>query len=301
MNLRQLEIFNAVMQAGTLTAAARTLNISQPAVSKLLHHAEDQLGIPLFTRIGGRLRPTAEALALFPEVERVFGQIRVVRQMTSDLRKNVWGRISFAAPVTMSTTVVSTAIAKFRAVQPEVAFTVHALPNRQIVDMVVNGEAEAGLVVAPFDHSLTACREIHQAELVCIMLPDHELASLDTVTPRDLRGLPLITGYGAHRFGAQLDAAFSSAGEILDVLIQVTNSIIACRLVANGAGIALSDPFATKTYFPDLVMRRFRPQVQINPRVIHRTDRPLSQITTAFAECLSAEIASLTRSADDGD
>lgn len=291
MNLRQLEVFNAVMQAGTITGAARMLNLTQPAVSKLLQHTEDQLRMPLFKRVGGRLRPTPEALALFPEVERVFSRLRVIRQMTSDLRRNVWGRISIATPVTLATSVVATAIAHFRAAQPDVSFTVHALPNQNIVGMVIDGEAEIGLVVAPFTHALTSFREIGEAEVVCVMPADHSLASLKTVTPVELKGHPLITGYGNHNFGALLDEAFGSAGELLDVPLQVTNSIIACGLVARGAGIALTDPFAVAHYFPHLAMRKFRPKIPLNPRIIHRTDRPLSQVTLAFIETLRREVA----------
>ncbi len=57
MRARQLECFIAVMRAGTITAAARTLNISQPALSQVLLHTEDELGFALFERTRGRLRP----------------------------------------------------------------------------------------------------------------------------------------------------------------------------------------------------------------------------------------------------
>lgn len=66
MRPRQLEIFTAVMRAGTVTGAARLLNISQPALSQTLMHAEDELGFALFERVKGRLRPTPEAVELSP-------------------------------------------------------------------------------------------------------------------------------------------------------------------------------------------------------------------------------------------
>lgn len=66
MRLRHIEVFNAVMQTGSVSAAARLINITQPAVSRTLQHAELQLGFALFQRARGRLTPTNEALALFP-------------------------------------------------------------------------------------------------------------------------------------------------------------------------------------------------------------------------------------------
>ena len=62
MRARQLEVFTAVMRVGTVTGAAQSLNISQPALSQILLHCEDELGFKLFDREKGRLRPTAEAL-----------------------------------------------------------------------------------------------------------------------------------------------------------------------------------------------------------------------------------------------
>src|SRR5579875_2454335 len=64
MHLRYIELFHAVLTTGSLTGAAKLLNISQPAASKALQHAEDQLGFPLFSRVRGRLQPTQQALLL---------------------------------------------------------------------------------------------------------------------------------------------------------------------------------------------------------------------------------------------
>ncbi len=78
MNLRHLEVFYAVMSAGSVSEAARRLNVSQPAVSNMLKHAESTLGVaPLFERVGGRLKPTPEAQALLPEAASVFTDLRI--------------------------------------------------------------------------------------------------------------------------------------------------------------------------------------------------------------------------------
>ena len=75
MRLRHIELFHAVLTAGSLTGAARLLNISQPAASKVLQLAEQQLGFPLFSRVRGRLQPTEEALLLRHRVEKIVQDI----------------------------------------------------------------------------------------------------------------------------------------------------------------------------------------------------------------------------------
>jgi len=80
MRLRHIEVFNAVMQTGSVSAAARLINVTQPAVSRTLQHAELQMGFALFQRARGRLTPTNEALALFPHIEKLFEQLDEVQR-----------------------------------------------------------------------------------------------------------------------------------------------------------------------------------------------------------------------------
>ena len=74
MNLRHFEVLRAVWQCGSTTEAARLLNVSQPAISKMLREAEEQLGVRVFDREGGRLKTRMEAAGLISAIERVLRQ-----------------------------------------------------------------------------------------------------------------------------------------------------------------------------------------------------------------------------------
>ena len=76
MKARQLEVFCMLMRCRTVTRAAEMLNISQPALSQVLLHLEDQIGFKLFNRVKGRLVPTAEAVTLLPEAERLHAELQ---------------------------------------------------------------------------------------------------------------------------------------------------------------------------------------------------------------------------------
>ena len=69
---RQIEVFRAVMATGHVTQAADRLGSSQPTLSRELARLEASLGMALFDRVRGRLRPTVRAMALLEEVERSF-------------------------------------------------------------------------------------------------------------------------------------------------------------------------------------------------------------------------------------
>src|SRR3546814_7552920 len=90
MRFRHVEIFHAVYTTGSISAAARALQVSQPAVSKVLHHTQSQLGLTLFTLVRGRLVATDEAHALFVEVSEIVERLTSLQKTVSNIR-NVGG------------------------------------------------------------------------------------------------------------------------------------------------------------------------------------------------------------------
>ncbi|WP_255542621.1 LysR family transcriptional regulator [Azospirillum sp. INR13] len=120
MQARQLEVFCMLMRCGTVTGAAAMLNISQPALSQILLHAEDQLGFKLFDRVRGRLVPTQEANELYPEAERIFSELGALRRRTVDMRHGRTGLVRLAASAPPSMSIVPKALSAFRAAHPDI-------------------------------------------------------------------------------------------------------------------------------------------------------------------------------------
>ena len=88
MRLRHMEVLHAVYVTGSVSGGARALNVSQPTVSKVLKHAEDQLGFALFHRAQGRLSPTKKGELLFAEVTPIFEKIGTLRSFTAKLARD---------------------------------------------------------------------------------------------------------------------------------------------------------------------------------------------------------------------
>ncbi|MDR5781015.1 LysR family transcriptional regulator [Caballeronia sp. LZ065] len=89
INLRHIEVFYAIMQTGSVTGAARLLNVTQPAVSAVLKHLESRLSMPLFVRAHGRLSPTPEARMLLPDVAAIFERLGSVERLSQDLGRRL--------------------------------------------------------------------------------------------------------------------------------------------------------------------------------------------------------------------
>src|SRR3546814_10448318 len=112
------------MLTGTITAAAKLLNISQPAATRLLLRAEDQLGYRLFDRVKGRLVPTREGQVLHAESERIISGLENLRKLSRNLGAATSGHLRIAASPALCVDLVPLAIARFRHKHADVSFEV---------------------------------------------------------------------------------------------------------------------------------------------------------------------------------
>lgn len=88
MRLRHIEIFQAILQAGTISGAARLLNVSQPNVSRVLNQAEQQLGFALFERGAQGMVATREGRRLISEVQELYIHLQAIGSLTEQMRRN---------------------------------------------------------------------------------------------------------------------------------------------------------------------------------------------------------------------
>jgi DNA-binding transcriptional LysR family regulator len=287
MNLRQIEVFRAVMLAGSVTDAARLLRVSQPAVSRLLRHTEDRLGMPLFKRTKGRLYPTEQAQVLLQEVEKVYKSVRLVQDVAQELAESRTGRLRIAASPSLGLAFVPKAIALFCKPRPKVKISLEILPQADLVEQVVTHQADLGVSMFRVDHPSIEGHELGTGRLVCIAPQGHPVTALDEVSPADLATYPLISFDRTTPQGLMVDDAFIAAQVPREITIEVRFGQTACALVQQGAGVALVDEFSVMhNSFPAIVVRKFRSDAKFSITAFHDRFRPLSVIGTTFLELL---------------
>lgn len=260
MNLRQIEVFRAIMLCRSITDAARMLGASQPTLTKVLRHAEDQLGFKLFRREHGRLQPTEEAQLLFADADRIFRELQSLQRLSTDLREGTGGLLRVGATASLALSVVPDALACYRREFPGVRIMSHLLAGHEMAEMIVAHQLDVGISIAPMDVPSARTETLHKAEMVCIAPEEHPLAALDTVTPRDIGDYTLISYSGTTAVGQMIEAAFRRAGMRRRVDIEVSLSPLACSLVQRGVGVALVDGFVPRLALRGIVARKFRPK-----------------------------------------
>src|SRR4051794_10914723 len=186
MTSRELEIFHAVMSSRSLTEAAASLHISQPALSKAVKRLEDRLRMPLFRRTNGRLRPTPEAETLYPEAARLLREIGSLSRAAMEMRGGEVGLLRVAASASLGLAVVPAALAAFAAELPQVKIVSHFLPAAGIAELIVGNHVDVGMTLSPVDLPGTSSQSLATAPMVCALRQDDPLAAKPVIRPRDL-------------------------------------------------------------------------------------------------------------------
>lgn len=288
MNLRQLEIFHAIMTYGSVSEAARALNVAQPSVSTVLKHAEQNLGVKLFERVGGRLAPTPEAEQLFPEVDRVYSQLALLSRFTKDLRAGGSGYLSIIGNPTLTNTLLPLAISRFRKKHKHVRIRLQtAISASQIADRVARREFDLGFVYGPNLDVHTGTEVIGHSHVACAMRQDHPLAALEAIRPHDLAEHDTITFGVGSPIRNLAEAIFREAGCELNPVVEASFSATACVLAQNRVGVAIIDPLILRTEsFGELAIRPFLPDHLIELQLIYPKNRPRSMLSENFAQIL---------------
>src|SRR5690606_8342768 len=243
MNLRQVEVFCAVMRCGTTIAAAHELGISQPAVSNAIQHLEAQVGIKLFERTGKRLVPTAEARIIYRDAEPLYAMSQAVALKMRDLRDTRQGHLRVLTTNALMRSTIATALADFLRSRPRVQVFFDMRRMEGVVEAIESGFADLGFVLDPPSRPGITIETFDQREMVVAMPRNQPLGELAVVRPANVGGFAII-GLGASaRLGRLVQEQFDRSGVPCMPSIQVRHCVTACTLAERGLGVAIVDPF----------------------------------------------------------
>lgn len=280
MRLRHIEVFNAIMLTGSVSAAARLINITQPAVSRTLQHAEIQLGFPLFQRAKGRLAPTTEALALYPHIERLFAQLDEVQRLAANLRTaSDAGELRILTVLALSYEVLPRALKKFRQTHPAVAVTVESLHSPQIMSALLLQEADVGFAFSPAVHPSLTQEALADSRMVCVapkgMLP-RALLRNGSVALHDLVSVPVVGLDSRDPVGTSLSQACRQAGVgFQQAVVTVQTYHAALAMAHHGLGVALVDACTASSADPSKVdVLTLEPHIPVPIRALRFAGKP---------------------------
>lgn len=289
MNLRDVEIFYAIMTTGGAGRAAELLETSQPTISRSLSKMERNLGFPLFDRLRGRLVPTREGQLLFAEVQANLVGLDRLKQAAARIRELGGGMIRIASLAALGHGVVPRAIARFSAAHPNVSVSYQVRTSNVVRDLVASGNFDVGLAADEIDSAAVRSSVFATPRAVCLISRKHRLASRKTITPLDLAGEPLVALAPEDTVRRAIDRAFAAAGVTPRIAIETPYSHTVAALVQHGAGIGFVNPYALEGFVGSAtVARLFEPAVHFRALLLRPPGAPSSALVNAFIKELYA-------------
>ena len=188
--LDQLQVFLAVADAGSFSAAARQLNRAQSVVSYTIGNLESQLGVTLFDRTGTRQpRLTEEGRAMLTDARRIVGDLQVMRAKVRSMHQGLEAELSVAISVLVPTGALLAVLRDFQRQFPSVSLRLEVGELGRLVELVMSGKATIGIGGAPTrqDDTLIIDRIGHNF-LLPVAAADHPLAARrGTLSLQDVR------------------------------------------------------------------------------------------------------------------
>lgn len=291
ISLRQLEAFRAVARSGSMTRAAQQLDISQPAVSRLLASFSDGVGFGLFERKGGQLVPTQEARFLLREVERLLDGLDQLGRLTLDLSARKAGHLRIACLPGFATSHLPAVLARFLETRPGVTVTLEPDRPERILEWIIGEQYDCGISDGFEGHPAVDC-EVIEMRTVCILPRGHALARLPEIGPEDLAGERMIHTRRDSAFFRALSEAFAARKVQMSSLIETRQFTAACLLVAAGAGVSVVSEMDAREYeHRGLTIRPFRPTVPHQLAILRPMHARASMITLEFVDAFVDSLA----------
>ncbi|MDC7810165.1 LysR substrate-binding domain-containing protein [Sphingomonas koreensis] len=288
MNLRQLEAFRAVMVSGSVTQAAKAMNLSQPAVSKLIAELEHALGFRLFLRAKGSvLTVTPEAEFFFHEVERSFLGIEALKRTARDIRELSTGHLRIAALPALAVSFLPRVIRAYRERYPAITIQLQTRSSSTVRQWIANQQFDLGLATRARDMPGITMERFMRCAGACVLPPGHRLAGLDMITPKDLEGEPFISLALEDPTRRRVDLAFEDAGVERQMVIETQYAMAICGLVLEGVGCSILNPVTARDFASrGLVVRPFIPRISFEYMLFRPSLRPASQAADRFVELM---------------
>lgn len=292
MELTQIESFLRVAELGSITRAAETLCLTQPAVTQQVRALERELGAPLFDRTGRGMALTAAGESFLVAARRSLELLAEGRLLVQSLEAGEGGRLQIGAGVTTCIFRLPPVLRLFRERRPQVEVVVRTGRSQEIAAQVQERRLDLGLVTSDIAHPDLHAERLFEEEIVLVT------PAGGAEVERRLEAAPLILYPPGSGFREYLDRVFAEAGIRVRVIME-TDSVEAIKgFVEVGLGMSFLPEAAVREEVTAGRLTRAGapglPPLRRSTSVLHRRDRHLSGAARGFLEVLREQFPTVT-------
>ncbi len=290
LSVRHIEVFRAIMLAGSVTGAARLLFTSQPTVSRELARLENLSGLKLFDRQGGRLLPTAQALMLLEEVERSYVGLERINSIVESMRRFEHGQLDLTCLPLFSQTLLPRVCKRFQREHAGVGLCISAQESPLLEESLSAQRHDLGLTEGEQVPRGTRGELLFSADMLCVLPDGHPLLKRERLAVTDFQGVAFINLAGRDIYRQQLDEQFRQAGVERHTVIETTNAASVCAMVREGLGVAIINPLsALREAGRGLQVRQLEVSIPYRVMLVRPEFRASSGFVEAFCGALREE------------
>lgn len=282
MELRQLEYFIAVCAELHFTKAADKIGISQPNLSLQIKALEEEIGKPLFDRIGKRIALTEAGTILLKYTQKMFQNLQNALLEIDDLRYQQGGRLGVGALPSELDFRLTPMFINFCKRYPNVKLKI--VSEVELAQLVLSNEIDIGISVKPLFDSRLVIRPLSREEYGIVVSMDHELSSRESISLYELKGLPVVTypkGFWARDF---FESYCQQHGFNLNVVVETSSNPSLFHFVRENIAVGIQAYSLLESI--DHLKLRFIPIHDHPPvremSIIYRSDKYLSHAARAF-------------------
>ncbi len=284
MEFRVLQYFLAVTREGNISAAAQSLNLSQPSLSRQLKDLEEELGAKLFIRGNRRIELTEEGLILRKRAGEIMQLVELTESEISEVKNNISGTLSIGAGESLSMHRITEVFRRLKENYPDIRLNVVSGDTEDLQDRLDRGLLDFALIFTDFDRNAYHHLTLEEKEIFgIIMRRDDALAEKEYITVKDLYDKPLIVSRANG-----LDIFSGSQARKLQVAATYNLLYNASLMVEDGIGVAISfDGLVDTSENSSLCFRPLYPEISVSPSLIWKRHQKLSIISQLFIKQLS--------------
>ncbi len=284
---RHIEVFYHIYNEGSLTRAAKVLNVSQPLVSKTLAYAEHKLKLKLFIRYARRLSPTPEADILFKHAADVNQQISKFNNIAQNLVSDPSSTINVGCTPSLGLGLLPSLLNKYLKVHPDTKFNIVNLQSLDLEDQLKELTFDMVICFNPNDSDLFKKTILHSGKLVLI-------ASIDSAPKESIfklariKNQPFVKIKNLKTNAAQnnLDDILKKEGIAINWIAETETIQVAKAMVEKGSGYSIIDDFSASIYSDKISIHEIEPAIGYQICMVSNKEKPLSVSAQSFIDFL---------------
>jgi DNA-binding transcriptional LysR family regulator len=287
VEINQVETFLAVATFGGFRRAAEALHVSQPAVSARIKALEESLGVKLFTRSRGGLVVSDAGRTFSPHAEQLLRTAALARQAVHTLQPASASPLQIAAALSISVYFLPDVLKRFQRAHPNVIISIRPGHSKEVLDMVLNEEAEIGLARS-LQHPEVETISLRDDPLLLVAHPKRGPKHARRARLEQVASWPLIFYERGSSDWTLTHSLFRTAGLVPNVALEVDSIETAKRMVERGLGLSFLPKMAVgreiRLHKLSTVKVLDAEPLRRSLDVIHPRQRPLRPEARAFLQ-----------------